>query len=294
MSAKFYTIITNDGAAKIAAAVASGGKIELSKAEISDTEYATLPKDLEKFGADEMKYSGLLRDVTQSGDEVKVVFEIPADKGGWHIRTIGIFTADGKLFALAKLSGYYKPSKSDGTASTLTYTFVIKTGVTDATVIITLPPEMATVTLAQVKALILEARKTDHPVGSYYHTDTNDNPATILGFGFWQRVNGRLLVGYDPGQAEFNQPGKTGGNKAHTLTENNLPPHRHKFPGDDQLLDRGGIGAAECIHIADNFSYDASSSHGRGRTYGTSSVGKADPITHLPPYRVTNIWVRTA
>lgn len=51
------------------------------------------------------------------------------------------------------------------------------------------------------------------PIGSTYVTQTNTNPSTILGFGTWERLKGKVVVGLDENDADFNQINKTGGSK---------------------------------------------------------------------------------
>lgn len=66
-----------------------------------------------------------------------------------------------------------------------------------------------TVTALQVT---LEARKL--PVGSIFVTQDATNPATTLGYGTWSQVaQGRVLVGVDPGDADFDVVGEQGGSK---------------------------------------------------------------------------------
>lgn len=54
------------------------------------------------------------------------------------------------------------------------------------------------------------------------------SPATLLGFGTWAAIAaGRMLVGFDNGDSDFNAAEKTGGAKTHTLTANEMPSHTH-------------------------------------------------------------------
>jgi hypothetical protein len=66
-----------------------------------------------------------------------------------------------------------------------------------------------------------------YPVGSVYiNASVSTNPGTLLGFGTWAAFGaGRVMVGLDAGQAEFNTLGQTGGTKTHTLTVNEIPSH---------------------------------------------------------------------
>lgn len=61
------------------------------------------------------------------------------------------------------------------------------------------------------------------PIGSTYITQTDTNPSTILGFGTWERLKGKVLVGLDENDTNFNSIGKTGGEKTHQLTQAELP-----------------------------------------------------------------------
>lgn len=64
-----------------------------------------------------------------------------------------------------------------------------------------------------------------YPVGSIYtNADVATNPATLLGFGTWaQYGSGRVLVGQNSGDPEFDTLGETGGAKTHTLTLAQIP-----------------------------------------------------------------------
>jgi microcystin-dependent protein len=56
------------------------------------------------------------------------------------------------------------------------------------------------------------------------------DPATLLGFGTWAALGaGRVLVGFDAGQTEFDALKETGGVKTVTLTaaQSGLPQHTH-------------------------------------------------------------------
>ena len=51
------------------------------------------------------------------------------------------------------------------------------------------------------------------PIGSTYITQDNTNPNSILGFGTWERLKGKVCVGIDENDTDFNKIGKIGGNK---------------------------------------------------------------------------------
>ena len=71
--------------------------------------------------------------------------------------------------------------------------------------------------------------ETLYPVGSIYiNASVSTNPSTLFGFGTWVEFGkGRVLVGVDTGQTEFDTLGETGGAKTHTLSINEMPSHNH-------------------------------------------------------------------
>lgn len=69
---------------------------------------------------------------------------------------------------------------------------------------------------------------TAYPVGSVYMTDRSDNPSTYMEGGTWVRWGkGRVPVGVDEAQTEFNQKELVGGAKTHTLSTGEMPSHTH-------------------------------------------------------------------
>jgi hypothetical protein len=87
-------------------------------------------------------------------------------------------------------------------------------------------------TAAQVFALV-------YPVGSLYLSTNGTNPGTSLGFGAWQAFGaGRVPVGFDGTQTEFDADEETGGAKtvaaagscsAPAFTGAALPSHTHTY-----------------------------------------------------------------
>lgn len=77
--------------------------------------------------------------------------------------------------------------------------------------------------------LALEAfQNTVYPVGSIYmNADSSADPATLLGFGTWQKIaEGRALFGYDQNVSAFDSMGKTGGSRDAIVVQ-----HSHGFSG---------------------------------------------------------------
>lgn len=155
-----------------------------------------------------------------------------------------------------------------------------------------------------------------YPVGSIYMSAVPTNPAQLLGVGTWVRhANGRVIVGVDEGQTEFDAPGETGGSKTVTLTaaQSGLPAHKHTValegntgttlitanvsdldastnPDTASSLDRGSSGGGSRQIM------------GSGHTHSVNLTGETDQVaaapasaahTNLQPYITAYIWRRT-
>lgn len=130
--------------------------------------------------------------------------------------------------------------------------------------------------------LAAEVYETMCPVGSMYVNFTDDtNPATLLGFGTWQAVAGRFVVGYDGTQTEFNAAEKTGGHKK-------LQAHTHSIvngAGDTFGFARMSSASGERLWTGGNGSRIKESYDSIG------STGEGDG-QNLPPYIVGYVWKR--
>lgn len=74
------------------------------------------------------------------------------------------------------------------------------------------------------------------PIGSIYISVVNTNPSQWFG-GVWESFGtGRVLVGVDTTQTEFNEVMKTGGSKSVTLNINQIPSHYHNMYHTGRLL----------------------------------------------------------
>ena len=142
----------------------------------------------------------------------------------------------------------------------------------------------------------VELIKLVFPIGSTYITQTNTNPSTILKFGTWERVKGKVLVGLDEDDTAFNTIGKTGGEKTHTLTINEMPNHSHgentisEYGYNYPLVSDNGEGNSKT-----GLSPSISSSEVTKNQVITDSNGGGQPHNNLQPYQVVGyMWRRTA
>lgn len=88
-------------------------------------------------------------------------------------------------------------------------------------------------------------------------------------------LRGRVPVGYDSTQTEFNSTGKTGGEKTHTLTVAEMPAHQHKMPIDSYVDTDAQTNSQRGGHV---------SSGTAGVQYNTTSAGGGQPHNILQPY----------
>ena len=139
-------------------------------------------------------------------------------------------------------------------------------------------------TLTGVTATIANA----YPVGSIYMNATNaTNPGTLLGFGTWAAFGeGRVLIGIDSSDSDFDTAEETGGSKTHTLTEAQLPSHRHQVGSNDSGTGTGGA--------AGNMELVRDAGTGNGPAVNSSFTGSGDAHTIVQPYIVVYMWKRTA
>ena len=140
-----------------------------------------------------------------------------------------------------------------------------------------------------------------YPVGIVITLGVSTNPNTLFGFGTWSAIAGRVIVGIDAGQTEFDTLDETGGSKTHTLTESELPSHTHTVtdPGHShtQRVKNSGGATVDLDRATDRTGADANvtsttASATTGITLGNTGSGSAH--NNLQPYIVKYVWQRTA
>lgn len=176
---------------------------------------------------------------------------------------------------------------------------------------------------AYVDTAISAAKQALMPVGTIVVLGVSTNPNTLYGFGTWTAIAGKVLVGLDGTQTEFDTLDETGGHKklqAHTHTRGTMEIAsgatgiRHGWndssgggimmysqssgafytsrPGGDGywwagVTASGGAGTNTQYHTRLNFQAS------RNWTGATSSAGDGN-AENLQPYIVKYMWQRTA
>ena len=119
------------------------------------------------------------------------------------------------------------------------------------------------------------------PVGAVFISTVSTNPSTLLGFGTWEAFGaGRMLVGINASDTDFDTVLETGGAKTHTLTSNEMPSHTHTVSGSSP--NSGGTSTLQGAPAGSDVSV----------TTGSTGGGAAHSI--LNPYVIVYMWLRTA
>jgi|TARA_R110000764_G_scaffold51606_1_gene112758 hypothetical protein len=134
-----------------------------------------------------------------------------------------------------------------------------------------------TLTIGSNTATTLQAV---YPVGSIYiNAAVATNPGTLLGFGTWAAFGaGRVIVGLNAGDSDFDTVQETGGAKTHTLSTAELPSHTHTT-----TFIEGGTGTSG-VNTAGNYSQT---------TPNTGATGGGGAHNNVQPYIVAYMWRRT-
>lgn len=133
-----------------------------------------------------------------------------------------------------------------------------------------------------------------YPVGTYYETsNANWTPSSSGWYGTWvEDTAGKTTVAKST-DTEFNSIGKTGGEKTHTLTIDEMPKHTHEMRvvKDNETNSGGSLPKANNSQGNNNgwsdYVYDITN-------YAINNKGGGQAHNNLQPYIVVRRWHRTA
>lgn len=167
-----------------------------------------------------------------------------------------------------------------------------------------------------LKEYIQQFAKTMYPVGSIYMSVSSTNPSTYFGGTWVAWGSGRVPVGINTSDSNFNTVEKTGGASSVTLTASQIPSHTHTFTGSSTTTSSagghthnigrdtdGGSGSSRyTVHKAGTSGAQGTSptSSAGAHTHTLTPKGKngntggGGSHTNLQPYIVCYMWKRTA
>lgn len=184
-------------------------------------------------------------------------------------------------------------TKADLASPTFTGTPTLPTG----TVAVTQSSGSNTTTIATT-AFVQAAIALLYPVGSIYtNASVSTNPATLLGFGTWTAfAAGRVMVGFDSGNALFDTAEETGGSAdaitvshTHTATVTD-PGHLHTQTEYNQPgIGNNGGGGARVNAVSANTGTATT-----GISVAVSTTGSSGTNANYQPYITVYMWKRTA
>mgnify|MGYP000095698084 FL=1 len=117
MATKYYAVLTNVGAAKLANATALGAQVEITQMAVGDGNgVLPTPNPAQTALIHELRRAPLNSLSIDPNNANQIIAEqvIPEDVGGWWIREIGLFDKDGDMIAVANCAETYKPQLQEG------------------------------------------------------------------------------------------------------------------------------------------------------------------------------------
>lgn len=134
------------------------------------------------------------------------------------------------------------------------------------------------------------------PIGQIIIKGDNADYSNWLGFSWERTAVGKVLVGLDTTDTDFNAIGKTGGEKTHTLTVNEMPAHSHKLNGNTNVVFDDND-TYPYLFASAKRGYANGSSVVFGGNYlinDTTTIGGGQAHNNLQPYQVVAYWKRIA
>lgn len=120
-----------------------------------------------------------------------------------------------------------------------------------------------------------------HRVGDIIFSTSDENPSTIYGGTWVAWGKGQVPVGVDASDSDFNTVEKTGGEKEHTLTVDEMPSHKHDF--GQQFATTSNLSGAYGYYMIAGTQSDV-----------IKNTGGNQPHNNLQPYITCYMWKRTA
>ena len=160
MTAKYFAILTSQGAARLANAAALGTRLNLTQLAVGDAN-GTLPTpDPAQTQLINQKRIAPLNLLTvDPANTSQIIAEqiIPENEGGFWIREIGLYDDDGILIAVANCPETYKPQLQEGSGRTQTIRMILIVSSTSA-ITLKIDPSVVLATRQYVDDKVIEVK----------------------------------------------------------------------------------------------------------------------------------------
>ena len=160
MSTKFYTLLTDIGAAKLASAAALGVPLKITHMAVGDGGGVLPTPDAKQTALVNEKRRAALNMLyidPQNSSQIIAEQVIPENEGGWWIREVGLFDESGALIAVGNCPESYKPQLAEGSGRTQTVRMVLITSSTD-NITLKIDPAVVLATRKYVDDEVLELK----------------------------------------------------------------------------------------------------------------------------------------
>ncbi|WP_156478802.1 phage tail protein, partial [Kluyvera cryocrescens] len=160
MTTKYFAILTNQGAARLANATALGTKLKISQMAVGDGN-GTLPTPdpAQTKLINQTRIAPINSLSADANDTGQIIAEqiIPENEGGFFIREIGLYDDDGVLIAVANCPETYKPLLAEGSGRTQTIRMILVVSST-AAITLKIDPSVVLATRKYVDDRVLELK----------------------------------------------------------------------------------------------------------------------------------------
>lgn len=160
MTQKYFALLTNQGAAKLANAAALGTKVDLKEMAVGDgggTLPTPDPAQTKLIGEKRRAQLNSLSIDAANSSQIIAEQIIPENEGGFWIREIGLYDADGVLIAVANCAETYKPQLAEGSGRTQTVRMILIVNSTSA-VTLKIDPSVVLATRKYVDDAVIEVK----------------------------------------------------------------------------------------------------------------------------------------
>ncbi len=135
MTVKYYAILTNQGAARLANATMLGSKLNLTQMAVGDANgVLPTPDPAQTKLINQKRIAPLNLLSVDPNNQSQIIAEqiIPENEGGFWIREIGLYDDEGVLIAVANCPETYKPQLQEGSGRTQTIRIILVVTNTEA------------------------------------------------------------------------------------------------------------------------------------------------------------------